>query len=60
MKALRIILWDHLSHDVSSLSDLDMQTDTILMCETVDDCTHVKHHKKKLVFLLSAMRHFAQ
>ncbi len=60
MKTLRIILWDHLSHDISSLSDLDMQMDTILMCETVDDCTHVKHHKKKLVFLLSAMRHFAQ
>ena len=60
MKTLRIILWDHLSHDVSSLSDLDMQTDTILMCETADDCTYVKHHKKKLVFLLSAMRHFAK
>jgi len=26
----------------------------------MDDCTYVKHHKKKLVFMLAAMRHFAQ
>jgi deoxyribodipyrimidine photolyase-related protein len=60
MKTLRIILWDHLSHTISSLSDLHVQHDTIFMCETLDECTHVKHHKKKLAFLLSSMRHFGQ
>jgi deoxyribodipyrimidine photolyase-related protein len=26
----------------------------------MQECTYVKHHKKKLVFILSAMRHFAK
>ncbi len=60
MKSLRVILWDQLSHQVSSLNRVDKQNDTILMCELLEDCTYVKHHQKKLVFLLSAMRHFAE
>lgn len=30
------------------------------MCEVWDEATYVKHHKKKIAFLFSAMRHFAQ
>lgn len=60
MKTLRIILWDQLSEKISSLEDCDFQNDIILMCETKEDCTYVKHHQKKLVFILSSMRHFAQ
>lgn len=59
MKTLRIILWDQLSLNISSLKDVDIQHDVIFMCETREECTYVKHHKKKLVLLLSAMRHFA-
>lgn len=59
MTALRIILWDQLSNDISSLKDADKKNDIILLCETREECTHVKHHKKKLVFLISAMRHFS-
>ncbi len=29
MKTLRTILWDHLSHDLPSLSDLDIKNDSI-------------------------------
>lgn len=29
------------------------------MCEVWDEATYVKHHKKKIAFLFSAMRHFA-
>jgi len=60
MKTLRIILWDQLSENLSSLEDYCQRQDTILICETLEDCSYVKHHKKKLAFLLSAMRHFAQ
>jgi deoxyribodipyrimidine photolyase-related protein len=59
MKTLRIILWDQLSHNIAALKNLDLKNDLILMCEVHDECTYVKHHQKKLVFLLSAMRHFA-
>lgn len=59
MAALRVILWDQLSKNISSLKGYDKETDTILLCESLEDATYVKHHKKKLVFLFSAMRHFA-
>ena len=57
---LRLILGDQLSHAISSLSDIDPEKDNILMCEVMEEATHVKHHKKKIAFLFSAMRHFAE
>ena len=30
------------------------------MCEVWDEATYVHHHKKKIAFLFSAMRHFCQ
>jgi deoxyribodipyrimidine photolyase-related protein len=57
---LRIILGDQLSLDVSALSDLDPGHDTVLMMEVMEESTHVKHHKQKIVLVLSAMRHFAE
>jgi deoxyribodipyrimidine photolyase-related protein len=56
---MRLILWDQLSSDISCLRDVDKKHDVILFCEVREECVYVKHHKKKLVFLLSAMRHFA-
>jgi deoxyribodipyrimidine photolyase-related protein len=58
-KALRLVLGDQLSDGLSSLSDLDPKGDVVLMAEVQAECTYVKHHKKKLVLVLSAMRHFA-
>ena len=60
MKTLRLVLGDQLSLSLSSLKDCDKKSDTILMCEVWDEATYVKHHKKKIAFLFSAMRHFAQ
>ena len=57
---LRLILGDQLSHSISSLSDLDAAQDVIWMCEVWDEATYVKHHKKKIAFIFSAMRHFAE
>ena len=60
MSTLCLILGDQLSHSISSLRDVDPSTDLILMCEVWEEATYVKHHKKKIAFLFSAMRHFAQ
>jgi len=59
MTSLRVILGDQLSHDVSSLVGINTDTDVVLMCEVKSEATYVKHHKKKIAFLFSAMRHFA-
>lgn len=60
MKTLRLILGDQLSHGLSSLKDCDQTQDVVLMCEVWEEATYVKHHKKKIAFLFSAMRHFAE
>jgi deoxyribodipyrimidine photolyase-related protein len=59
MTNLRIILCDQLTHDISSLSDINKDEDIVLMVELHSEFTYVKHHKKKIAFLLSAMRHFS-
>ncbi|MEP5153296.1 cryptochrome/photolyase family protein [Planktotalea sp.] len=56
---LRLILGDQLSPTLSSLADVDANDDIILMCEVREEATYVKHHKKKIAFVFSAMRHFA-
>ena len=60
MKSLRIILIDQLTPSISALEDINKFHDVILMCEHHSDLIQVKHHKKKLAFWLSAMRHFAE
>ncbi len=60
MGCLRVILGDQLSASISSLRDCDRQNDVVLMCEVLAETTYVKHHKKKIAFVLSAMRHFAR
>ncbi|MEM6812484.1 MAG: cryptochrome/photolyase family protein [Pseudomonadota bacterium] len=57
---LRLILGDQLNTKISSLDGADKDNDIILMCEVWDEATYVRHHKKKIAFLFSAMRHFAQ
>ncbi|WP_420339113.1 cryptochrome/photolyase family protein [Roseibium sp.] len=57
---LILILGDQLSADISSLRQADPEVDTILIAEVMAEATYVPHHKKKIVFLFSAMRHFAQ
>jgi len=60
MSALTLILGDQLTPDLSSLSDFNPSTDTVLMAEVMEEATYVGHHKKKLAFVFSAMRHFAE
>lgn len=60
MGTLRFVLGDHLTHAISSLADIDPACDVVLMVEVQEEATHVRHHKQKLAFILSAMRHFAE
>ncbi len=60
MTCLRFILGDQLSWNLPSLEGVDKERDVILMVEVAEEATYVRHHKQKLVFVLSAMRHFAQ
>ena len=60
MSSIRLILGDQLSLSLSSLKDYNSNTDIILMCEVWNEATYVKHHKKKIAFIFSAMRHFAE
>jgi len=57
---LRMILGDQLSPSIASLADLDPAADVVLVAEVMAECTSVRHHKKKIVLVLSAMRHFAR
>jgi len=60
MGALLLITGDQLSPQLASLKAADRQTDTLLMVEVAEEARSVLHHPKKLVFIFSAMRHFAE
>jgi deoxyribodipyrimidine photolyase-related protein len=56
---LHLVLGDQLSHSLSALRDVGSGS-VVLMAEVMSEATYVRHHKKKIAFLFSAMRHFAQ
>jgi len=57
--SLRFLLGDQLGRDVTCLEDADPARDVVLMVEAADEATYARHHKKKLVLVLAAMRAFA-
>ena len=58
--SLILILGDHLSLTISSLKQGDQARDVVLMAEVMEEASYVPHHKKKIAFVFSAMRHFAE
>jgi deoxyribodipyrimidine photolyase-related protein len=60
MRRLILVLGDQLTPTLSSLRAADRDRDIVLMCEVMDEATYVRHHKKKIAFIFSAMRHFAE
>lgn len=58
-KRVRLVLGDQLSREISSLAGADPSCDIIVMGELADETAYVKHHKKKIALIFSAMRHFA-
>lgn len=58
-KTLRLLLADQLTHSLSALEGIDVDNDVVLLAEVRSEASYVKHHKKKIIYLFSAMRHFA-
>lgn len=58
-KILVPIFADQLSAAAPALQSVDPEESIILMMEVSHEAEHVPHHSQKLVFLFSAMRHFA-
>ena len=56
---LIVILGDQLSPAIAALRAGDPQRDIVLMAEVRSETDYVPHHKKKIAFIFSAMRHFA-
>ena len=59
MTDLVLILGDQLSDSLSSLRGRDPARTVVLMAEVMGEATYVRHHRKKIVLVLAAMRHFA-
>lgn len=60
MPTAYLILHDQLDIQLLQYLPIDSKTDIVLMAEAESDINVVKQHKKKLVFILSSMRHFAE
>ena len=60
MASLILLLGDQLSAQISSLNAASKTDDIVLMAELRSETGYVKHHKKKIALVFSAMRHFAE
>lgn len=60
MPTLFPLLADQLTFDMASLVDFNPKDDILLFCEVRAETDYVTHHPQKIVFLFSAMRHFAK
>ncbi len=59
MTRLVLVLGDQLTDRLSAMRKADKSTDVIVMAEAMEEATYVRHHAKKIAFIFSAMRHFA-
>lgn len=59
-KTLIPILGDQLSTNISSIDQQSRENCILLMMEVDEEATYVRHHKAKIAYILSAMRHHAK
>ena len=59
MRTIKFFFQDQLSHSNEILDKIDKKNDIIFLSEVKSEFSIVKHHKKKIVFIMSSMRHFA-
>ena len=59
-KTLRLIFADQLSIGSSLIKEASQEHDVFLFCEVDGEINYTSHHTKKVIFLLSAMRHFSE
>ena len=53
------MLGDQLTLDLAAIGGANKSKDVIIMAEVDAEAEYVKHHPKKIAFIFSAMRHFA-
>lgn len=58
MTRLILVLGDQLSRDIAALRQA-RPGDVVVMAEVMDEASYVRHHPKKIAFVLAAMRKFA-
>ncbi len=58
MRNLIIVLGDQLDRNSAVFEGFDSEQDTVWMAEVEEENTWVRCHKQRIVFFLSAMRHF--
>lgn len=58
MKTLHVVFYNHFYKNLDHLKHLNPKHDAILLAESRDEATHVKHHKKKLVLWVSVLRFY--
>jgi len=56
---LVLVLGDQLTQGVGALAGADKARDLIVMAEVADEATYVRHHPKKIILVVAAMRKFA-
>ena len=56
---LILVLGDQLTLDLAAIKRANKSKDVIIMAEVDAEAEYVKHHPKKIAFIFSAMRHFA-
>ncbi|MDF1727770.1 MAG: cryptochrome/photolyase family protein, partial [Sulfitobacter sp.] len=59
MSRLVLVLGDQLTQDLSALKKADKDSDIVVMAEVTEETEYVRHHPKKIAFILAAMRKFA-
>lgn len=57
---LVLVLGDQLSDGLSALQAADPARDIVVMAEVAEEAHYVRHHPKKIVLVLAAMRKFAE
>ena len=53
------ILGDQLSMTLSALDGVEPREAVLLLMEVAEETTYVRHHRRKIAFILAAMRHHA-
>lgn len=60
MVKLVLVMGDQLSTQMHALRKADKASDIVVMAEVASEAQYVPHHPKKIAFLFTAMRKFAQ
>ena len=60
VRHLVLVLGDQLNFHSAAFEGFDRSRDLVWMAEVAGEATHVLSHKARIVFFLSAMRHFAK